>query len=195
VLSHYGYLDTVTYGLPEKTGAGSWRWNYRFVGNELQTDDRAGGVYRHADITGASFGSYLTHSTSWRLLTDARPGRKSRKALPVARTPALSPGYVGGYHCADRGLFPRAEPASPGQHTGRYEHLRRRSVRGGPRRTQSNGSAPLPPACRTGRRPSSACSKKPKLILEPRLLEEWSKPRARPQAGSGGPYDPPSAPC
>jgi hypothetical protein len=101
VLAHYGYVDKLTYGFQRN---GSWilALEYRFVEGILQADDRAGGVYRGADITGANFGSFLEWSFSWTQQTDTRQAEITA-ILPVIRTPSSLPGYSGGYHVSDRG--------------------------------------------------------------------------------------------
>jgi hypothetical protein len=101
VLSHYGYLDKVTYGF-QRNGSWIFALEYRFVDGVLQTDQRAGGVYRDADITGADFSSFLEQSHAWRQLTPARRA-EVEAMLPVDRTPSPTPGYFGGYHVSDRG--------------------------------------------------------------------------------------------
>ena len=53
----------------------------------LTADDRAGGVYRYADVTGAAFHSYMNRTWSWWLLSDV--GRDEiNESLPFIRTPA-----------------------------------------------------------------------------------------------------------
>ncbi|WP_425300740.1 hypothetical protein [Nocardia wallacei] len=63
----------------------------------LTTDDRAGGVYRYADVDGASFGSYLHYAPAWSLLPT-----QIKDTLPFVRQGANAPGYTGGYHTSDR---------------------------------------------------------------------------------------------
>lgn len=100
VLAYHGYVAKVIYGF--KRGS---RWiltlEYTAVNGTLTEDDRAGGVYRHADVSGAAFHSYMTRTSSWWQLTDA--GRDEiNKSLPFTRTPGEAPGYAGGHHTFDR---------------------------------------------------------------------------------------------
>jgi|SRR5215470_2019958 len=100
VLAYHGYVDKVIYGFQRNE---DWvlTLEYTMVNGTLTADDRAGGVYRYADVTGAPFTSFLTTTWSWWLLADA--GREEiNKSLPFVRTPGTAPGYRGGYHTFDR---------------------------------------------------------------------------------------------
>lgn len=100
VLAYHGYVKNVIYGF--KRGA-DWilTLEYTAVNGTLTADDRAGGVYRYADISGAAFHSFMNRTSSWWALNDA--GRDEvNKSLPFARTPGTAPGYTGGQHTFDR---------------------------------------------------------------------------------------------
>lgn len=100
VLAHHGYVDKVIYGFKRDR---NWilTLEYTVVNDTLTADDRAGGVYRYADVSGAVFHSYLTRTSSWWDLTDA--GRDDVNAsLPFVRTSGAAPGYTGGHHTFDR---------------------------------------------------------------------------------------------
>jgi len=100
ILAYRGYIEKVIYGFMR---GGSWilTLEYTAVNGMLTADDRAGGVYRYADTTGAVFHSSMTRTPSWWALTDA--GRDEvNKSLPFTRTIAQAPGYTGGHHTVDR---------------------------------------------------------------------------------------------
>ena len=97
-----GYLGTVTYGFRRD---GQWiEPTIRYTAQDLYgasaDDDDPGRVYPGADISGASFYSYLTYSTAWNNLTDAEQEAFDQR-LPVKRTGAPEPS-VNGYLVADR---------------------------------------------------------------------------------------------
>jgi hypothetical protein len=96
-----GYLGTVTYGF-QRDG----RWiepTLRYTSRDLHTegsDDDPGRIRPGADVSGASFCSYLTYSAIWGLLSSAEQGQFER-TLAVQRTGAPEPG-VAGYLVDDR---------------------------------------------------------------------------------------------
>lgn len=97
-----GYLGTVTYGFRRD---GQWvEPTIRYTAQDLYgasaADDDPGRVYPGADISGASFYSYLTYSDSWYDLTSTER-EAFRKRLPFKRTGAPEPS-VNGYLVADR---------------------------------------------------------------------------------------------
>ena len=96
-----GYLGTVTYGYRRN---GFWVVALRYTAQPngtLAADDRAGGIPRGLDISGAHFFSYLTYNTKWYSLSISERDR-IEDSLPVSRTPAPEPGTNGGYWSADR---------------------------------------------------------------------------------------------
>ena len=97
-----GYLGTVTYGYRRN---GSWVVALQYTAQPngtLAADERAGGIPRGVDISGAQFYSYLTYSTKWYSLSISERDR-IESLLPISRTEAPEPGTSGGYWSADRG--------------------------------------------------------------------------------------------
>ena len=97
-----GYLGTVTYGFRRN---GNWiepalRYTARDLANGDVNDDDPGRIRPGADINGASFYSYLTHSATWNNLTEAEKEAFEKK-LPLKRNGADEPG-VSGYLHEDR---------------------------------------------------------------------------------------------
>lgn len=97
-----GYLATVTYGFKRN---GEWiEPTLRYVAAELSglatTDDDPGRVRPGADISDASFGSYLTYTLAWSNLT-ASDKESFEKALPLQRTGANEP-TINGYLSQDK---------------------------------------------------------------------------------------------
>ena len=97
-----GYLGTVTYGFRRD---GQWvKPTIRYTAQDLYgtsaTDDDPGRVHPGADISDASFYSYLTYSAAWNDQTDAE-WEAFRKRLPFKRTGAPEPS-INGYLVADR---------------------------------------------------------------------------------------------
>lgn len=100
VLAYHGYVKKVIYGF-KRDGKWVLSLEYTSENGTLTADDRAGGAYRYADITGANFDSYLFRTQSWRSLTDTRR-KEINDSLSITRIPATAPGYTGGYHTSDR---------------------------------------------------------------------------------------------
>jgi len=100
LLSYRGFVDKVIYGF-KRNGAWVLALEYTSVNGTLVADDRAGGIYRDAEVAGLPFTSFLHYNTSW-----SRFGGVERdafiKVLPFTRTTAPAPGYTGGYHVSDR---------------------------------------------------------------------------------------------
>ena len=97
-----GYLGTVTYGFRRD---GQWvEPTIRYAAQDLygasSADDDPGRVYPDADISGASFYSYLTYSAAWNDLTDAE-WEAFKQRLPFKRTGAPEPS-INGYLVSDR---------------------------------------------------------------------------------------------
>ena len=100
-LLNRGYLGAVTYGYGRN---GSWVAALRYTAEPngtLAADDRAGGIPRGVDISGAHFQSSLTYNWKWDLLPDS-DRRKIEDSLPVSRTWGLEPSSSGGYWNSDR---------------------------------------------------------------------------------------------
>ncbi|MEX0761776.1 MAG: hypothetical protein WD208_13505 [Dehalococcoidia bacterium] len=98
-----GYLGTVTYGYRRD---GDWiEPTFRFSARELAgasaSDDDPGRVRPGANITGATFYSYLTYSAAWGNLTDSEKEDFEKNHLPFRRGGAPEPG-ISGYLSHDR---------------------------------------------------------------------------------------------
>ena len=95
------YLGTVTYGFQRN---GVWivptlRYTAQDLAGAAANDDDPGRIRPGADITGATFTSYLTYSAGWNALTlDQQTAFK--RTLPFFRGGAAEPG-VNGYFAAD----------------------------------------------------------------------------------------------
>ncbi|WP_163268302.1 hypothetical protein [Chelativorans alearense] len=97
-----GYLGTVTYGFRRN---GEWieptlRYTARDLAGGSANDDDPGRIRPGADISGASFYSYMTYSAAWHSLTDAEKA-EFEKRLPFPRTGAPEPA-INGYLSGDR---------------------------------------------------------------------------------------------
>ena len=97
-----GYLDTVSYGFKRD---GEWiepmlRYTAQELAAAAANDDDPGRVRPGADISGASFYSFLTYSAAWNELTHAEKAA-FKNTLPFQRTGGSEPG-VNGYFEDDR---------------------------------------------------------------------------------------------
>jgi hypothetical protein len=97
-----GYLGNVWYGFRCN---GSWieptlRYTARDLAGSAANDDDPGRVRPGADITGATFYSYLTYSGAWNNTTGAER-EAFEKRLPFQRGTGPEPG-VSGYMSEDR---------------------------------------------------------------------------------------------
>jgi hypothetical protein len=97
-----GYLETVTYGFKKD---GKWieptlRYTARDLAGASANDDDPGKIRPGADISGASFYSYMTYTAAWDRLSQTE--RDAFKAgLPFSRGGAPEPG-ISGYLSNDR---------------------------------------------------------------------------------------------
>jgi hypothetical protein len=97
-----GYLGTVTYGFKKD---GNWieptlRYTARDLAGASANDDDPGRIRPGANISSASFYSYMTYSAAWDQLSQAE--RDAFKAkLPFIRGGAAEPG-ISGYLANDR---------------------------------------------------------------------------------------------
>lgn len=96
----YGYLDWVEYGF-RKNNQRVVSLKYIVQPNGLLSDSHAGGVYARADISGASWFSYLWHNSRYSSLSSQALGA-FRAKLPFTRTAGDPPGDGLGYWTADR---------------------------------------------------------------------------------------------
>ena len=97
-----GYLGTVTYGFRR---SGNWiepalRYTARDLSGMSVNDDDPGKIRASADVTGATFYSYLTYSSAWNSLSPTERDA-FKKRMPFYRGDALEPG-VSGYLEDDR---------------------------------------------------------------------------------------------
>ncbi len=97
-----GYLGKVTYGFRRD---GAWivptlRYTAQDLAGAAANNDDPGRVRHGADITNASFYSYLTYSPSWEQLTTDQQ-TTFKRTLPFVRGGAPEPG-VNGYFTPDR---------------------------------------------------------------------------------------------
>lgn len=98
-----GYLNTVTYGYRRN---GDWvepsiRFTARDLASGTTNDDDPGRVRPGANISGASFYSYLTYSAAWNALSEAEKKAFKTNRLPFQRNGASEPG-INGYLTSDR---------------------------------------------------------------------------------------------
>jgi len=97
-----GYLGTLTLGF--KRGD-QWieptlRYTARDLAGMSANDDDPGRIRPGANITGASFYSYLTYSAAWNNLTQAQQ-EAFKERMPFHRSGAPEPG-INGYLASDR---------------------------------------------------------------------------------------------
>ena len=96
-----GYLGKVAYGFRRN---GSWIeptviYSARDLMGSSAADDDPGRIRPRANMSGATFYSYLTYSDKWRTLSPADRSAYVER-LPFKRTPASEPG-VDGYFVRD----------------------------------------------------------------------------------------------
>lgn len=97
-----GYLGTLTVGYKKN---GNWieptlRYTARDLGEMQSADDDPGKVRPGADISGATFYNYLTHSAKWNTLTSDEQDAFNKR-MPFSRGGAAEPGITG-YLQSDR---------------------------------------------------------------------------------------------
>lgn len=97
-----GYLGTVSYGYRRD---GSWieptlKYTARDLTGDSANDDDPGRIKPGANVTGASFYSYLTYSAAWDNLS-AEEKDNFKSGLPFKRGGAAEPG-IDGYLIDDR---------------------------------------------------------------------------------------------
>lgn len=97
-----GYLNTVTYGFQKN---GKWieptiKYTAKDLANGFGIDDDPGRIKPGADVSGAFFYSYLTHTNAWHNLS-LEDKNKYENKLPFKRTGAAEPD-VDGYLSQDK---------------------------------------------------------------------------------------------
>jgi len=69
---------------------------YTVISAGLATDERAGGIYARADVSGAAWFTFMTYSNAWWNLTgEAR--KAVENSIPIDRTPGREPTDGDGY--------------------------------------------------------------------------------------------------
>jgi len=95
-----GYLESIEYGFKKsERRVVTLRYTVDSVGN--LSDDRSGGVYASADITGASWFSFAIYNSAYFALTTSQR-QEFKKKLPFDRTAGAEPTDGNGYWTADR---------------------------------------------------------------------------------------------
>ncbi len=95
-----GYVESIEYGF-RRDGRRVVTLFYPFRVDGSLADDRAGGVYARADITGASWFSFLTYNDKWFHLSEGERARIQAR-LPIRRTTTQPPQDGSGYWITDR---------------------------------------------------------------------------------------------
>ena len=95
-----GYVASVEYGFKrnEKRVVSLY---YEARADGSLTDGRSGGVFARADISGASWFSYLVYSNKWDSLSPAVQ-QQVKDRIPIKRTHGQAPGDGNGYWSTDR---------------------------------------------------------------------------------------------
>ncbi len=97
-----GYLGTVTYGYKRdgKFIVPTLKYTAQDLQGSSASDDDPGRVRPGADVSNATFGSFLTYSSAWDRLSSSEK-TAFEKQLPFSRTNSDEPG-VSGYLADDR---------------------------------------------------------------------------------------------
>jgi hypothetical protein len=75
--------------------------SYTVTARGSSDDERAGGIYARADVSGASWFTFMSYSLPWWQLTDNQRQR-IRDSVPIDRTPGSEPTDGDGYWEAGR---------------------------------------------------------------------------------------------
>lgn len=96
-----GYLNSVDYGF-RKDGKWVVVLSYSVTSSSsTSVDDRSGGVYSGANITGADWGSYLRKNSRYDNLIQSEKD-KIEQSLPIKRVGCGEPGYQPGRFISDK---------------------------------------------------------------------------------------------
>ena len=95
-----GYVASVEYGF-QRNGQRIVSLYYEARMDGSLSDGKSGGVYARADISGASWFSYLVTSSKWDLLSSAAQ-QQIEARLPIKRSYGQGPGDGNGYWSTDR---------------------------------------------------------------------------------------------
>ena len=101
-LLHKEFISSYEFGF-KKAGVRVVSWKYEVKHGELigGADDIPGGIYRRANIAGASFFNFLCSSTKWFQLSEAEQ-KKIRDGIGWSRTAGSAPSDGNGYWRLDR---------------------------------------------------------------------------------------------
>lgn len=114
VLLKFGLLDNVIYGFQRDN---NWVFALRYKVNSLNqlelASDTPGSIYAHADITGASWNSYLTRRDS----SDVTAEQKAEiiADLPIQRSDGTGPGTANGQWDDDKTYYRNGTGVQRGQ--------------------------------------------------------------------------------
>jgi len=97
-----GYIAEYEFGFKKgESRVVSWQYRVTILGTLVGGDDRAGGVYAKADVSGASYYNFMTYSAAWSSLSPAQQVAVSR-LHPIARATGTLPADGNGYWTGDR---------------------------------------------------------------------------------------------
>lgn len=104
VLLKFGLLDTVKYGFQRD---GNWVFAVRYAVNSLNqlelANDSPGGIYSQANVSGASWQSYLTRRSSADVSAEDQAAIVAD--LPIQRSDGNEPSSVGGQWDDDKTYY------------------------------------------------------------------------------------------
>lgn len=96
-----GFVSTYEFGFKRNDQrVVSWNYTVDASGN-MTSDDRPGGIYTGAEITGATWFNFLNYTAAWRSL-DFTQRQRIEADLPIQRTPGTAPADGLGYWVTDR---------------------------------------------------------------------------------------------
>jgi hypothetical protein len=96
-----GYVDEYEFGY-KRNGKRVICWRYVVQGGQFLIDGRPGKVVSFADVSGASFYNFLSHSSAWFSLSE-RERDSFESAMPVNRSIGTLPSDGDGYWTTDHG--------------------------------------------------------------------------------------------
>lgn len=97
-----GYVSAYEFGFKKgESRLVSWQYRVTMLGTLVGGDDRAGGIYTKADVSGASYYNFMTYSSAWSNLSPAQKDLVSQRH-PVSRTTGTLPADGNGYWTEDR---------------------------------------------------------------------------------------------
>ena len=97
-----GYVSAYEFGFKkEESRIVSWQYRVTILGTLVGGDDRAGGIYAKADVSGASYYNFMTYSSAWSSLSPAQQAVVSERH-PISRMTGTLPEDGKGYWTDDR---------------------------------------------------------------------------------------------